>query len=271
MEKEITLGDYGRVLWSGRWVLVIAAVGAALVGLVTSLARHAEYTSSSIVYLGLVTTARTGTVVPSPLTTPSTAQKALAADKFIQKAADNAGVAFDRIKDGVSFTVERVPGAVGGNLPTVATIRYTDRDRATAIRVTNAYTDGVFGFAKESYQGPLDAEQKIVDDGDTRIRQIQTTLDALRSQKTPATDTSLVSLQQEFATLQQSTNDARLILAKTIQIEQPSIISKATSAASSARPGQRLRTVIFGAVLGLLLGAIVTFIWRGSPAGRAAA
>ena len=60
MEKEITLGDYGRVLWSGRWVVLIAAVGALLVGLVVSLARETTYTSSSIVYMGLVTTARTG-------------------------------------------------------------------------------------------------------------------------------------------------------------------------------------------------------------------
>ena len=86
MEKEITLGDYGRVLWSGRWLLLAAAVGAALVGLVTSLARHTDYTSSSIVYMGLVTTARTGVPVSTPFTTPATAQKALSADKFIHKA-----------------------------------------------------------------------------------------------------------------------------------------------------------------------------------------
>ena len=102
MEKEITLGDYGRVLWSGRWVLLAAAVGAALVGLVTSLARQTDYTSSSTVYMGLVTTARTGVPVSTPFTTPATAQKALSADKFVQKAADGTGVEFDRIRSGVA-------------------------------------------------------------------------------------------------------------------------------------------------------------------------
>ena len=271
MEKEITLGDYGRVLWSGRWLLLAAAVGAALVGLVTSLARQTDYTSSSTVYMGLVTTAKTGVPVSTPFTTPATAQKALSADKFIQKAADSTGVAFDRVRNGISFTVERVAGAVGGNQPTVATIRYSDRDRATAIKVVNAYAQVVFTEVQGFYKGVLDAEQQIVDHGNARIATVQKTLDALRGQNTPATSTPLISLQQELATLQQSVDDAVLILAKTVQIEQPLVISKATSATSSARPGQRLRTIIFGAVLGLLLGAIVTFIWRGSPAGRAAA
>ncbi len=271
MEKEITLSDYGRVLWSGRWVLLIAAIGGALIALFVSLARETTYTSSSIVYMGLVTTARTGVPVSTPFTTPATAQRALAADEFVQKAADDAGVAFDRVKDGVSFVVERVPGAVGGNQPTVATVRYTDRDRATAIRVTNGYVDGVFEVVKGFYQDVLDAEQRIVDHADARIAQIRRSLDQARGQITPVTAPHLVSLQQELATLQLSADEAALVLAKTRQIEQPRVISKATSAASSARPGQRLRTIVFGAVLGLILGTIVTFIWRGSPAGRAAA
>lgn len=271
MEKEITLGDYGRVLWKGRWLILAAAVGAALIGLVTSLTRETTYRSSGLVYLGVVTTARTGNVVPSPLTTPSTAQKALAADRFVQAAADNAGVEFDRVKDGVSFVVERVPGAAGGNQPTVATIRYTDADRATAIKVTNAYVDGVLAEVERFYEDVLTAQEQIVDRGTERITQIQRSLDALRAQNTPASAIPLISLQQEYATLQESVDEATLVLAKTRQIEQPSIISKATSAASSARPGQRLRTVVFGAILGLIVGAIVTFVWRGSPAGRAAA
>lgn len=271
MEKEITLGDYGRVLWKGRWLVLGAAVAAALVGLVTSLARETTYRSSSLVYLGVVTTARTGNVVPSPLTTPSTAQKALAADKFVQAAADGADVEFDRVKDGVTFLVERVPGAAGGNQPTVATIRYNDSDRATAIAVANAYSDGVLAEVRRFYDDVLTAQEQIVQRGTARITQIQRSLDALRAQDAPAASPALISLQQEYATLQESLDEATLVLAKTRQIEQPYLISKATSAASSARPGERLRTVVFGAILGLIIGAIATFVWRGSPAGRAAA
>lgn len=269
MEREITLRDYGRVLWAGRWIILVATVGAALVSLVASVARETTYTANSLVYLGLATAAGTGTPVSTPLTTPATAQKALAADEFVQRAADKAGVDFDRVNDGVAFTVERVPGAVGGNQPTVATIRYTDTDRDTAIRVVNAYADVVFDEVNENYSKVLAAWKGQAADGTARIAQIRKTLDALRARGDAAPDTVLFSLQQELATVQFNTNEALLGLAKTEQIERGYIISKAASAASSANSAQRVRSVVFGAILGFILGVIITFIWRGSPAGRA--
>lgn len=269
MEREITLRDYGRVLWSGRWVLLAAAVGAALIGLLTSLVRETTYSASSIVYLGLATTAKTGVPVPTPLTTQVTAQKVLKADRFLQAAADAAGVPAERVRDGVNFSVDRIPGAAGGTQPTVATIRYEDTNRQTAIAVTNAYADVVYSFVRDSYAGVLDSYQKLVDDGRARVDAIQAELDRLRRKGSAAPDTVLSSLTQELSVVQLDVDDNTLSLVKTKQIEQPYIISKATSASSSARAGQRLRSVVFGAILGLIVGAIVTFIWKGSPAGRA--
>lgn len=269
MEREITLRDYGRVLWSGRWVLLVAAVTAALIGLITSLVRETTYSASSIVYLGLATTAKTGVPVPTPLTTQVTAQRVLRADQFLQAAADAAGVPVERVRDGVNFSVDRVPGAAGGTQPTVATIHYEDTDRETAIKVANAYADVVFGFVKDSYSGVLDAYQKLVDDGNARVKAIQAELDRLRRQGSAAPQSVISSLTQELSMTQLDVDDNTVSLVKTKQIEQPYVISKATSAASSGRPGQRLRSVVFGAILGLIVGVIIVFIWRGSPAGRA--
>lgn len=269
MEKEITLADYGRVLWRGKWVLLVAALGAAAIALITSLARETTYTSSSIVYMGLATTARTGVPVSTPYTTPATAQRAILSDEFIDGAARATGVDRDRIKDGIAVSVERVPGAAGGNQPTVATLRYSDSDRDTAIRVTNAYADTVFGKVQGFYEEVLAAQERISTRGEERIAQIQRTLDRLRAQG-QGDSPNAVSLQQELATVQLSADEAALNLAKTRQIEQPQVISQASTAVSSSRPGELIRTVIFGAFLGLILGAIITFIWLGSPAGRAA-
>lgn len=267
MEQEITLRDYGRVLWSGRWVLVVAAVGAALVALVVGIARETTHTASSLVYMGLATAAGSGTPVSTPITTPSTAQKILAGDEFVQRAAEATGVDFDRIRDGMSFSVERVPGAVGGNQPTVATIRFTDTDRDTAIAVTNAYAEGVFDFVNENYEKVLGSWQRKVTNGEERIRQIQQTLDGLRA-RGGQDETVIFSLQQELGTVQFNTDEALLGLAKTEQIERGYIVSKAASATSSTSAGQLLRRVIFGLILGTIIGIVVVFVWRGSPAGR---
>lgn len=264
MEREITLRDYGRVLWSGRWVLLGAAVIAAIVGLVVSLARETRYTANSTVYLGLVTTPRTGQPVPTPLTTPLTAQRVLRGDRFIQAAADAAGVDPERVRDGVSFTVDRIPGAAGGNQPVVAQIHYVDADRATAIEVANAYADAVFAFRDDDYAKTLKPMQQLVDDGQRRVAEIRASLDRLRG-SAPANVALLTSLQQELGTVQFNLNESTVDLAKTKAIEAPYIVSRATSASSSARPGQRLRTVVFAVIIGLILGAIVVFVWKGSP------
>ena len=270
VEREITLGDYGRVLWRGRWVLLAAAVGAGLIALITSVARQPTYSSSSLVYMGLATTAKTGVPVSTPFTTPATAQKAIVADRFISAAANATGIDEDRVRDGVSATVERVPGAAGGNQPTVATLRYKDRDKATAIAVTNAYVDAVLAEVQGSYDDVIASQERIVDRGEKRIIEIQSTLDRRRRQGSSDLTPVIVGLQSELYTVQFSADEAQLTLAKARQQEQPRVISKASTAASSAAPGQRFRSVVFGTILGLILGAIVTFAWRGSPAGRAA-
>ncbi len=268
MEREITLRDYGRVLWAGRWVLLAAAVIAGVIGLIVSVTRETRYTASSSVYLGLVTAPRTGQPVPTPLTTPLTAQRVLRGDRFIQSAADAAGIDAERVRDGVTFTVDRIPGAAGGNQPVVASIRYRDRDRATAVRVVNAYADAVLAFRMADVKTVVDIYQKRVDDGERRMDQIEATLDRLRRQDAAGNAALLTSLQQEIGYLGTILNEATLDLAKTKIIESPYIVSQATSASSSARPGQRVRTVVFAVILGLIVGAIVTFAWRGSPAGR---
>ena len=67
--------------------------------------------------------------------------------------------------------------------------------------------------------------------------------------------------------------DLKATLAMPVEPElqfQPEIISLATSPSSSGGVPNRLRSVILAGLIGLLVGIIVTFVWRGSPAGRAA-
>jgi hypothetical protein len=265
VEREITLRDYGRVLWRGRWVLLIAAVAAGLLALVLSLARQTNYTAQSVVYMGVATTARSNQVVPTPFTTPVTALKVLRSDTLLKQAAEGAGVDLERVRDGVSFSVERVPGAAGGNVPTVATISYVDESRDTAIDVVNAYADAVFGTVAVPYEKVIAVYDKLVKSRQDRITQIQGDLDRLRGQGAAGLPI-IASLNQELALLVDSAEEAELGRAKAEIIERPYVVTEAVSASSSARPGERLRSVIFGTLIGLILGAVVTFIWKGSPA-----
>ena len=79
----------------------------------------------------------------------------------------------------------------------------------------------------------------------------------------------LQSATSQLSAAQIQLADQQVALARTRTIEQPSIISLAEDAASSAGVRNLARSVVLGGVIGLILGVIITFIWRGSPAGRA--
>lgn len=261
--REVTLRDYFRVFASGKWILVVAALAVALVALVVSLARATTYTAQSMVYMGVATTL-SGQPVSTPYTTPVTAVKALRGDELTAAAAKIAGVDPQRVRDGIAPTVDRVPGAAGGNQPTVATLDYTDADKKTAIIVANAYAQAALDKVNRPYTDLLDAWKAQAAQGNARLAAIQKSMDAARAQGA-AGQVALLSLQTEYGLLAQRVDNAT-IGAATMQQYTPTIITKAESVAASRTSAGILRTTVFGAIIGLILGAIVVLIWKGSPA-----
>ncbi len=263
--REVTLRDYFRVFASGKWVLIICAVAVALVALVIVLMRPMNYTAQSLVYMG-VATAPSGQPLSTPYTTPVTALKTLREDDILAAAAEASGVPIDRVRDGVAPAVDRVPGAAGGNQPTVATLQYTDRDKATAIRVANAYADAAFERVNGPYTKLIRAWQAQAKNGQARLTQIEGQMDAARRQGA-AGQIALVSLQSEYGMLAQRV-DAATIGAATMEQYTPKIVSRAETVAASRTTASLIRTTIFGVIIGLILGAIVVLVWKGSPATR---
>jgi uncharacterized protein involved in exopolysaccharide biosynthesis len=277
LDRELTLRDYGRVLWRGRWIVIATAVAAALVGLILSLARTTTYSATSRVFLGQATTP-TGVPVLTPDTNPTTAPDTLGGDDVIARVAARTGVKAKRIRDGVSFTVPRSPGAQAGNQPAVATITYKDQNRRVARDVANAYAEEVLAEA----QAKVDVVQNVLERGiaqdEQRVASIQ---DSVASAETGLRRASsegdraawrslLFASQQRLYDVLKDVSDQRLALAKSNQYEAPRLVSRSESVSSSASLVARLRTVVLALVIGLIVGIVIVFVWRGSPAGRAA-
>lgn len=276
MDKELSLRDYGRVLWAGRKIVLICALVAALAGLILSLTRTTTYEATSRVFLGQATTLA-GVPVGTADTNPATAPDTLGGDDTIAKVAATTGVKAKRIRDGISFTVPRSPGAQAGNQPAVATIVFVDEDRRVARDVANAYAAEVLRGAQEK----VDVVQGVLKEGiqqsEDRLEDAQKAVDAAEaglrsagSAETRATYQALLFASRErlYDTLKDRT-DQRAALAKSEQQESPQLISRSESASSSAGVVARLRTVILALLIGLVVGIAIVFVWRGSPAGRA--
>lgn len=275
MDREITLRDYGRVLWSGRWLILATTVVAAIAGLLLSIASTTTYTASAELFVGQATTI-SGTPVATPGTNPGTVTEALGGDGIVTQVAKDLGITPARVRDDVTLSAPKAPGGSVGNQPTILTIRFTDEDREIAREGANAYARIVYERSQEGFSAIIDSYKRAVAVATASVAGLEASLARYRRQLAATDDPQqqvileslLSSTGQQLDITTTELSDQRLNLLKEQQF-QPSIISLASSPSSSGSVGNRTRTVVFAAILGFLVGVIVTFIWRGSPAGRA--
>lgn len=275
MEREITLREYGRVLWSGRWILLACAVAAAVVGLALSLLSTTTYTASAEVTLGQATTS-SGTPMSTPATNPATAPTVLGADRIVAGVAQELDVTPGTVRRAIDISAPRTAGGAAGNQPTLIVLEWKGDDRELARRGVNAYAEAVEAFMLEQNSDVISTLKTQIADSEADVERLQGEIAAFRRQLTGANadqrlllQTTVSQLGTELAAAQTLLSDNRLALAKANQTEQPDILSLSESPTSSAGVTNRARTVVIAVVIGLILGAIITFIWRGSPAGRA--
>jgi len=276
LDRELTLRDYGRVLWSGRWLILLTAVAAAIIGLILTFAKSTDFTSTARVALGQPTTVA-GVPTFTPATNPRTAASILTGDDIVAAVARKTGLSEDRIRNGVQFSIPTTPGASAASQPSVADITFSDHSKGTAERVVDAYANAVLAKLSAPYLEVLRVSQARVDADKARQQDLLEKIPEYEQlvQRSSGTDrvaalSLLFAAQSQLQTTLIDLSDAQLQVAKAIEIEQPGIVATSNGATSSSSIGNRARTVVLAAIIGLLLGIVVTFVWRGSPAGRAA-
>lgn len=265
---EITLQDYGRVVWAGRRIILVCIVVAAIIGLALTFIRTTTYSASSQVYLGQATTL-SGTPLTTPQTNPTIAPVVLEGDAIVEPVAESAGISPSRVRSGVSLESPRAPGSAG-NLPTLIKVTFVDRDREIAKEVANLYAEQIRTANAEPFEVGLATYQEQRARAQADIEQLSGQVDQLRTQlvsaagtpQGPGLQTALVIASQQLAESRSDLENAELAIAKARQLEEPQIVTVAVNPSSSSGGPQRIRTVVFAALLGALVGLILVFIWR---------
>ncbi|MGE0028593.1 MAG: Wzz/FepE/Etk N-terminal domain-containing protein [Thermoleophilia bacterium] len=275
MDREITLRDYGRVLWSGRWLILATTVAAAVVGLLLTFVTSTTYTGTAKVFLGQATTV-SGAPFSTPATNPATAATVLSGDNLVTRVAREIGVSPSRVRNAVSLTAPRAPGGAQGNQPTVMTITFKDGSRKVAREGANAYATAINAAALQNFSSVFETYATGEARAQADVTRLQAQIDGYQRELRTAdaqTRTLLQSLlfsaTTQLSIAQTTLTDQQLNRAKAQANEKPYIVSLSESPSSSSSAPNRLRTVVLAAIIGLLVGVIVTFVWRGSPAGRA--
>jgi hypothetical protein len=208
---------------------------------------------------------------------PATAGTVLTGDNLVTEVAEEIGVRPSRVRSGVALSAPRAPGGAAGNQPTVATITFTDTDRRVAREGANAYAQAVNRRSLQNFSAVFDTYARGEERARADVARLQRQIAEVQRQLTSAPVESravltavLTSAGQQLSIAQTTLTTQELNRAKAEANEKPYIISLSESPSSSSSAPNRLRSVVLAAVIGLIVGVIVTFVWRGSPAGRAA-
>jgi len=255
VEREITLREYGRVVWSGRWVIVACAVIAAVAGLLFSALKTTTYTATSEVTLGQATTIA-GTPIQTPATNPATAPTVLGSDRLVGNVADELGLKPKQVRAAVNLSSPRTAGGAAGNQPTLIIVTWTGDDRDLAERGSAAY-------AKEIESFMLATNSDVIDTYTASVTRAKGDVDRLSSsiadysrqlQANPAPEvrltltTLLASATSQLSQAQIQLADQQVALAKAETIEQPAVLSLAEDATSSGGLASLVRSVVLAAI-----------------------
>jgi tyrosine-protein kinase Etk/Wzc len=276
VDRDITLRDYARVVWSGRLLILAAVVVAMVVGLALTFARGTTYTATARVDMGQATTPA-GIPVQTPLTNPTLAPSVLESDRVVEEVAEVSGVGAATIRDVTTLSAPRVTGQQG-NLPTLLTVTVTDSARDRAITIANSYAQVIMSEVNRDFRTVQQVYERQLNESRAQVTQLTRELRGLRQQlvaaagtdRAVALQTAVLSATDQLRAARQTVETQAVLLAKSNQVEAPELISVADSASSSGSAPARVRTALFAALIGLLIGILATFVWRGSPAGRAA-
>jgi hypothetical protein len=256
-EQEVDFARYVKLLGVRWWLLAAGLVGGAVIGYLVSLGGSQVYSATATLYLGQPLSPTGGNAVTTPATNPSAVGQAINAQSVINTVANLCHTKTGAFKKGISTQAVASGSAKGSGAATVSPLVKVSVQAmkgklaacaANGLAAVAVKKLGVYPAAKIKN---LEAHIAI-DDAD--IKRIQ---EATANPSISDTDKLLLQTFLHQDQLDKTTNSQLLLLAKTV--ESPSVYTLAASNKITAR--SRRNTVVIGALIGLILGAIAALLW----------
>jgi hypothetical protein len=256
-EQEVDFARYVKLLGVRWWLLAAGLVAGAVIGYLVSLGGSQVYSATATLYLGQPLSPTGGNAVTTPATNPSAVGQAINAQSVINTVANLCHTKTGAFKKGISTQAIASGAAKGSGAATVSPlvkVSVQSKKGKVAACAANGLAAaavkklGVYPAAKIKN---LEAHIAI-DDAD--IARIQ---EATANPSISDTDKLLLQTFLHQDQLDKTTNSQLLLLAKTV--ESPSVYTVAASNKITAR--SRRNSVVIGALIGLILGAIAALLW----------
>ena len=258
-EQEVDFARYVRLLGARWWLLAAGVVAGAVIGYLVSLGGNQVYSAAATVYLGQPYSPTGGNPVITLQTNPSSVGQVINSQSVANTVANLCHLKSAALfKKGISTQTVATGAATKAGTAAQVSPLVKVSVQAKKGKVAACAANGLAAVVVKKLGGYPQAKIKnleaqiAVDDAD--IQAFQTAI-----AKPGISDTNKLILQTTLRSdqLDKTTNAQLLLLAK--NVESPRLVTAAASNKITAR--SRRNTVVIGALIGLILGAIGALFW----------
>ena len=255
-EQEVDFVRYVRLLGARWWLLAAGLVAGAVIGYLVSLGGNQVYSSTATVYLGQPYTPTASQLVQNPQTNPSSVGQVInnqAVDNTVANLCHTNASKFDKgiSTQAVSTGVSSKSGAAVNPLVKVSVQAKKGKVSACA---ANGLADQVVKKLGTYTANKIKILRSHIAFDNEDIKTIQA---AIANPSISDTDKLILQTTLRSDQLDKTTNSQLLLLAT--NVESPRVLARAASQKITAR--SRRNTVVIGALIGLILGAIAALLW----------
>jgi capsular polysaccharide biosynthesis protein len=256
-EREVDFARYVKLLGYRWWLLVAGLVAGAVIGYLVSLGGNQVYQASATVYLGQPYTPQGTSLIQDQQTNPSAVGQVVNNAATIAAAAKLCNAKPGSFRKGISTQAVASGASTKGGAtavnPLVKVSVQSKKGKVAACAANKLAAAVVTALGAYPKAKIANIKAQITSD-DAGIKSIQ---QAIAGGNISDTDKLVLLQLLRSDQLDRTTNSQLLLLAT--KVESPSVFLNAASNKITAR--SRRNTVVIGALIGLILGALAALLW----------
>ena len=253
-EQEVDFARYVRLLGVRWWLLAAGLVAGAVIGYLVSLGGTQVYQATATLYLGQPYTAAGGSPALGVQTNPATVATIIHSALVDGVVAHKCNTTASKFHKGISTAAVSGSSVPKTNTNPLVSVTVQTRKAKVAECAANALANEVVRRVGHYAAGKIAGYESEIAEDKAAIDLINKNL------SNPSVSvTNKLLLQLSLKTNQQDLVSATQFLQQAKQIEAPSVLTGATANKITAR--SRRNTVVIGALIGLILGAIAALLW----------
>ena len=266
-EREVDLARWRRAVVALWWLPVAGLVIGAIVGVLYSFHGSTNYKATALISLGQPTSPG-GALVPSYGTNPRAVSQIVSGAKFQEEAANAADMRPAALRGHVSIGTIGSAGAGAARTQPLISLTVTGAHGKNVAAAANELADIVVEQTTASYvQEKIRTFNATLKNVTTQLNSITTTLGVYQAALQDARKKNLDPLQQLVIVGQENNAETRQgnLIAQQETLQQQLVFAKQVESAKVVEPAAAVKaaahtkstSLVVGALIGLILGAIV--------------